>query len=215
MVIRNRNRKTTGSTSPVRGAASTPPRVLVSTGMVCLFLIIVPFFPTGRFAHAATIRTEAIHNVSIHSIQSSSTPYIDQKAIHYHLDIICDTLPSFFWVYYDRDDSLMRIICLDVVFTYHSDSFHLRVPFQHMDIRELPTETTLSRRKSVIDIGLDPGWHYSYAPLNDTTLRLNISKEMAPQNAHSFPSRWRVIIYIILAATVGTITFGAVLAANR
>ena len=134
-------------------------------------LLLFCFMWAPEVAQAKTVQSFSVSDTLLHA---------DSQTVRTTLDIVFDTVPAHYWIYYDTKKTKLA---LDM----YGDSVHIKKDaiqlsdktlFTGAQIFNLRTKLSLSQNRSIIFTDVENGWHFSAATISDTLLRITAEKDL-------------------------------------
>ncbi len=158
--------------------------------------------------------------VKEHTLYSVTVPgapiIIKNKRIMYGLDLIFDTIPGDYWVYYSENTKKLVVDFYGIHITGDTRvDLSGRGVFRDVLIDNYDTNLSLTSKRStiLIDVVPDPGWHFKAVSINNRVIRITAWKDIT--GLTKIERKKKVVgRYIIIAALVSLITFVCVYAIN-
>ncbi len=154
----------------------------------------------------------------LYSVTVPGAPIIiKNKRIMYGLDLIFDTVPTDFWVYYS-DTKKKLVVDFYGIYVTGEPKVELtgRGVFQDVMIDNYTTNLALTKKRSTILIGVvpDPGWHFKAVAINRRTIRITAWKDITGLTKIE---RNKNIVgrYLLITVLVSLLTFVGVYGINK
>jgi hypothetical protein len=154
-------------------------------------------------AHAANHR--------ILSMETSLTPRVEQGNVYYSLEILFDSRPANYWIFYDRANKRLVMEIYDAGVSSGGLKLPRRSPFGPPRIQTFSKHRkSLSGEHTDIYIPMNPGWRCEAQNQGDATVVIQASKELTRSfsTVKRFPG---YIVYPLIAVLAGAATFGVIL----
>lgn len=159
--------------------------------------------------------------VKEHTLYSVTVPgapiIIKNKRIMYGLDLIFDTIPGDYWVYYSENTKKLVVDFYGIHIAGDTKvDLSGRGVFRDVLIDNYDTNLSLTSKRStiLIDVVPDPGWHFKAVSINNRVIRITAWKDIT--GLTKIERKKKVVgRYIIIAALISLITFACVYAINK
>lgn len=155
---------------------------------------------------------------TLYSVTIPGAPIIvKNKKIMYGLDLIFDTVPGDYWVYFSENTKKLVVDFYGIhIMGDTKVDLSGRGVFRDVLIDNYDTNLSLTAKRStiLIDVVPDPGWHFKAASINNRVIRITAWKDIA--GLRKIERKEKVVgRYIIIAALISLITFACVYAIDK
>jgi len=154
----------------------------------------------------------------LYSVTVPGAPIIvKNKKIMYGLDLIFDTVPGDYWVYYSENTKKLVVDFYGIYITGDTKvDLSGRGVFRDVTIDNYNTNLALTNKRStiLIDVVPDPGWHFKAISVNNRVIRITAWKDITGLTKIERKKK-AVGRYVIITALVSLITFVSVYAINK
>ncbi len=149
--------------------------------------------------------------VTLESITQVREPTIENRNLHYVVDLNFSATPRHYWLYYSTPEQRMVI---DIYGETLEQGEELDLPvsniFSSLKTWSRHSEIALSRVRSQVALGVDPGWYFSEQRISGTTIRVSACRPLPPPEAPP-PSRDPLVHFLVGSFAVVSaffLTFG-------
>jgi hypothetical protein len=152
---------------------------------------------------------------SLKSVTMVKAPSVKERRVMYSLDLIFNSCPENYWIYYDYD---RRRLVVDIYGGFCKVDPGLRMfrenLFKGIDVINQETLMSMSKKQAKVYIGADPAWHFEAGTINSNTIRITAWKFFETPKTRT-SKRIGPLAYILTGAGALVIAFILVLVAAK
>lgn len=149
----------------------------------------------------------------LYRVTEPGAPVITKnKRMTYGLDLVFDTVPGDYWIYYSNNTKKLVIDFYGIHIQGDPEiTLSGRGVFRDVAVENYNTNLSLTRRRSAILIGVipDPGWHFKAVSISRKIIRIIAWKDIAGLTKVK-RRRKKVGLYVFLAVLTAIVTGAAI-----
>jgi len=160
--------------------------------------------------NAALVGEPILEDIAIPKV-----PLMKKGQLMYKMNLVFDTVPENHWVHYDFEKKKIVLEFFQKIGKKENLSMEENSIFSSFEMKNSPSELSLTGTQSQILIGADLGWHIQAIQTDNQTIQLRIWRELKQVVKRKSKTGWKIPVLIGAPTAIGLLTFILIIILSR